>query len=1055
MSGEYKVSMEQVEAFLNGRDDEKYIVALEYNSNTNVVSKVIHDPEKGKYILEDLTFKPFTWVKNLTEFQSTFYRYKTDPINLDPSVLKARVNKAKEEHGITIEVLDDYDNERLMFGYKYLVKSNKSMSDLREFFRNGGLDIYNKANFITLSAPEQYLIQTGKRMFKGIESYDDVHRVTFDLETQGLDPTTNKIFAIGIRDNRGYNTRLEAPTTDPTAAQERALMIDLFTIIDVLRPAVISAYNGFDFDWDFMAHRCLKLGLDLKNIITTLSKHNSLYTRDARVKVGSETQSFTLYKLWGYNNIDTIHATKRAQAIDSNMKRTNLKYMCKYTKIAKKNRVYIKGNEIYKLWSTDKPYYFSNHDGVYYTKNPTVIKQKFITREDVKANPDNIYVFGDNDLREGLGGQAKEMRGEPNSIGIRTKKAPHQGEDAYYTDDEYSDNVKKINEDINLIRQKCVLRGKTLVLPEDGIGTGLANLNQTAPKTAKFLNAVLQYLEQYINGFEEVTGRYIVGRYLDDDLWETEQIDSVYNQVSFLMTKLIPTTYEKVTTMGSSVGWKLLMMEWSYYKGIALPLSDIKRDFVGGLSRMVSIGYFRKIVKGDYASLYPSEELVFDMFPDVDVTGIMKSFLKYFHSQRFEAKDLAKFYKKINPQLSAKYKEKQLPLKVFINAGFGTVSAPDQFLWADINIGERITCTARQFLRLAMQFFRKRGYVPLMNDTDGINFSAPESADLAVYIGKGLHPKVELDKEYKGIEAHFAEFNDTYLYGEMSFELDGVWDTQINASRKNYIVKDKYGEIGLTGNSFKSRTMPTYIEEFFDQALPVLMDGDGHGFVQMYNAHVKKIYNRQIPLAKIANKSRVKMSLEDYQNRGLDKNGQALPKQAHMELAIQHDLKLNMGDYIYYVNDGNVVSHGDSKEKFLRDEKNKLIKDEDGQKIPDGIYAYLIPTDDLENNPDMLGSYNVPKFLDAFNNKIKPLLVVFHPDVRDKILIMNPDKEHLFTKSELELCNNMPLKPEDMDDIAEFFIPDPREHKFWQQFNYNPEIWKDENTPFYVPGYKK
>lgn len=50
-----------------------------------------------------------------------------------------------------------------------------------------------------------------------------------------------------------------------------------------------------------------------------------------------------------------------------------------------------------------------------------VLHQKFIFREDLQANPDVYYLFGDNVERRGLGGQAKEMRGEPNAIGVATK----------------------------------------------------------------------------------------------------------------------------------------------------------------------------------------------------------------------------------------------------------------------------------------------------------------------------------------------------------------------------------------------------------------------------------------------------------------------------------------------------------------------------------------------------------------------------------------------------------------------------------------------------------
>jgi len=53
-----------------------------------------------------------------------------------------------------------------------------------------------------------------------------------------------------------------------------------------------------------------------------------------------------------------------------------------------------------------------------------IIKQHKIYRKDLKNNPDVLYLFGDNLVQKGFGGQAKEMRGEPNAEGIPTKKLP-------------------------------------------------------------------------------------------------------------------------------------------------------------------------------------------------------------------------------------------------------------------------------------------------------------------------------------------------------------------------------------------------------------------------------------------------------------------------------------------------------------------------------------------------------------------------------------------------------------------------------------------------------
>jgi hypothetical protein len=42
------VPQEEIERFLLGEDDEKYIVALEYDYKSSKIYKVIQDPVKGK-----------------------------------------------------------------------------------------------------------------------------------------------------------------------------------------------------------------------------------------------------------------------------------------------------------------------------------------------------------------------------------------------------------------------------------------------------------------------------------------------------------------------------------------------------------------------------------------------------------------------------------------------------------------------------------------------------------------------------------------------------------------------------------------------------------------------------------------------------------------------------------------------------------------------------------------------------------------------------------------------------------------------------------------------
>ena len=74
-----------------------------------------------------------------------------------------------------------------------------------------------------------------------------------------------------------------------------------------------------------------------------------------------------------------------------------------------------------------------------------IIFDGFWTVSDVKMAPDYLFIFGDNDIQKGKGGQAI-IRDEPNTFGIPTKKQPNNNLNSFYYDVEYDQNIKKIDE---------------------------------------------------------------------------------------------------------------------------------------------------------------------------------------------------------------------------------------------------------------------------------------------------------------------------------------------------------------------------------------------------------------------------------------------------------------------------------------------------------------------------------------------------------------------------------------------------------------------------------
>jgi hypothetical protein len=164
---------------------------------------------------------------------------------------------------------------------------------------------------------------------------------------------------------------------------------------------------------------------------------------------------------------------------------------------------------------------------------------RILKREDLKKNPGTLYVFGDNDQRSGLGGQAKEMRGEPNAMGISTKKAPNMDDSAFKSDNQFEENARIITADIdNIIAAWNTGKYNKLLVPP--IGVGLAKLSEKAPRTFEYLNAELTRLQETVTKSTP-----------------TEGIGSFIKEVGDTIALSNTAIYEKFDPTGSKKQWKV------------------------------------------------------------------------------------------------------------------------------------------------------------------------------------------------------------------------------------------------------------------------------------------------------------------------------------------------------------------------------------------------------------------------------------------------------------------------------------------------------------------
>lgn len=964
MSNVNKVSKEEIDRFLAGSNPMERVIKIEGDYNTDTM-KIYYRDDEGKKRCTSQYYFPMLWAK-----QSVCRRlYGGDRKKVVEELNRFGIDCK----GLRIAADDGTVPPRMESGFRILFQARVPMSysKFQQFFENGGCPIYPKGKnkdsqsrvkeYICVSPTEQFMISTGIRLFKGYDDYDQLLRVSWDIETTGLDPKVDMVDQIGIRTNRGFEEIIEV---DGEGEEKKKLELPAISkslkIIADIDPDIMTGHNTENFDWDFFDVRSIVHGTTLKDLSAPILKNGSgvfKKKKDQVLKLGGEMEYYKPTVMNGVNITDSIHAVRRAMAIDSNMKSAGLKYVCQYSDIKKPNRVYVPGKLIGTIWRRlDNSFAFNDDDGEWFEVTEKTLAKTY------------------QEFKE----EVVEQQRQPTEAEILEK----------YIEDYIAKHPDEVGEYYRKRDDDCVEFGEWFEykdIPEDFIKE---QHSKTWTETVTVKTPIGPVLPKYQmvgdreklidletkKEYQFVTGRYIVKRYLMDDLYETDKVELRYNQPNFLVSKLLPVSFEKACTMGTAAVWKYIMLAWSYEHGLAIPDLINTKKFTGGLSRLLSVGYVDRIVKLDYNSLYPSIILSYLINSNIDISGVMSSLLEYILTQREHYKDLkgkhGKEAKKLSELLekdpnrpdaneikeqiafhkaeAKKYDKLQLPLKILGNGFFGSYGSGQPFPWSDLICAEQTTCVGRMGLRLMISHFKGIGYIPIVGDTDGFNFQMPKTfryTEEHPYISNGKGRNSEKGKAYTGVDADVAEFEDLYLCPpyvtgsqKMGLGIDEFCPATINFSRKNYSDLLENGKVKLVGNSIKSKKMPKYIENFLNKALRMLLEGRGHEFIQYYYDYVEKVYNMKIPLREIASIGKIKTTLKEYQEacRQPTAGGQKKARQAWYELALRDNLDVKMGDAVYYINTGTKKNESDVDRKtvfYYIDQTGQRV---DTAKNPDG-----------------------------------------------------------------------------------------------------------------------
>jgi hypothetical protein len=95
----------------------------------------------------------------------------------------------------------------------------------------------------------------------------------------------------------------------------------------------------------------------------------------------------------------------------------------------------------------------------------------------------------------------------------------------------------------------------------------------------------------------------------------------------------------------------------------------------------------------------------------------------------------------------------------------------------------------------------------------------------------------------------------------------------------------------------------------------------------------------------------------------------------------------------------------------------------------------------------MRGDYNISRAIVTFNKRIEPLLIVFKEEVREGLIVNNPEDRSFFTKEQCEMINGVPFKEGDQDTIEDLLTITDLELKFWDRVSVSSDYIYDLAEP--------
>jgi|GEM_PF-4980109 DNA polymerase elongation subunit (family B) len=371
-------------------------------------------------------------------------------------------------------------------------------------------------------------------------------------------------------------------------------------------------------------------------------------------------------------------------------------------------------------------------------------------------------------------------------------------------------------------------------------------------------------------------------RYAIDDVIEAEVLYKEFGASYFIMTKMIPMSYQEVFRYGTGNQVEYVFMREYYRCNWSYPVPDPKKEYGGGYADVLEFGLIKEpIIYADVKSLYPSLAKLLKIQPKKDELGIFQKILNLLMETRFAIKDNIKKYSKEGKQdLVNVEKATDGSVKIFLNTmSYGYIG------WSygsfnDYGEAARITENGQRVVKEMDDLIIEDGGRPIKVDTDGVACVVPE--------------------KYRGSKESEEEYIDTLtdrLEEGIIIEHDGRYKGIIAFDKKSYALLNYDDTIDIKGNTIRGRTIESFGIDFFNSCIENLFNGDHKSCIEKFKYYENRLSNKEMEAYEVQKKGSLNFTLEEYKNK--TEGGNTNPIAAY-ELAIKSDKHYQKGDILYY-----------------------------------------------------------------------------------------------------------------------------------------------------------